>query len=150
MRTLAGFQLPSIDELATWVAGWLEPLSRTGLGFMTWEAQSRSKGAYIAILLVLALLVWRAVMLLRRKVAVFVTAFGVLLVLLLANIVLSILNDHLTEQQQILLWRDSVWKWAYAALSAWIPCFVATASFLLGVSGGPPPTTGGGTPTTTT
>jgi hypothetical protein len=151
MRMLAEFQLPSIDDFATWVASWLEPLSKTGLGFIKWEAQSRGTGAYIAILLVLALLVGRALMGRRRKVAVFVAALLSVLVLLLVNVVASISNNHLTEQHQILFWRDNVWNWAYALFCASIPCFVITTTYLVGLPGGSPPApTAGGSPTAPT
>jgi hypothetical protein len=129
---LAESHLPSIDEYAKWVASWLEPLSKTGLGFIKWEAESRSTGAYIAILLVLALLVGRALMGRSRKVGVFIAALSAVLVLLLVNVVLAISNNHLTEQQQILLLRDDIWKWAYALFCASIPSFVVTTTYLVG------------------
>jgi hypothetical protein len=132
MRMLAELQLPSIDDYAPWVASWLEPLSKTGLGFIKWEAQSRGTGAYIAILLVLALLLGRALMGRRRKVFVFVAALVSVFVLLLVNVVLSIFYHHLTEQQQILFWRDNVWNWAYALFCASIPSFVVTTTYLVG------------------
>jgi hypothetical protein len=144
MWMLAEFQLPSINDFATWVASWLEPLSKTGLGFIKWEAQSRGTGAYIAILLVLALLVGRALMRRRRKVAVFVAALLLMLMLLLVNVVLSISNNHLTEQHQILLWRDDVWNWAYALFCASIPCFIVTTTYLLGLPDSSPPTSTAG------
>jgi hypothetical protein len=132
MRTLAGFQLPSIDDYANWVASWLEPLSKTGLGFIKWEAQSRATGAYIAILLVLALLVGRALMGRRRKRVVFFGALVSVFLLLLANVVLSISNSYLTDQQQILFWRDTIWSWAYVLFCASIPSFVVTTTYLVG------------------
>jgi hypothetical protein len=145
MRFLAEFQLPSIQYFANWVASWLEPLSNTRLGFVKWEAESRDTGAYIAILLVVVLLVARVIMGRRRKVAVFFAASILMLLLLIANVVLSASNNQFTEQQQILFWRDSVWKWAYAFFCAWIPAFVVTATYLVGTLGGAPPG-GGGSP----
>lgn len=139
VRMQAEFQLPNIDYFAAWVASWLDPLSNTELGFTKWEAQSRGTGAYIAILLVLVLLVGRALMGRRRKRSVFVAAFLSVFALLLVNIVLSISNHYHTEQQQILFWRDEVWKWAYALFCASIPCFVATTTYLVGLPGGSPP-----------
>ena len=138
MGRLAEFQLPSFDDYARWVASWLDPLSKTGLGFVKWEAQSRDTGAYIAIVLVLALIAVRVVMWRRRKVAVFVVALSSFVVLLLLNVVLSISNNHLTEQQQILFWRDNVWKWAYALFCASIPTFVVTATYLTSFGTSPP------------
>jgi hypothetical protein len=148
---LAEFQLPGIDYLATWVASWLEPLSQTDLGFEKWEAQSRATGAYIGILLVLALLVGRALMGRRRKVAVFVVLLVLMLLLLLANVALSMFNNHITEQQQILFWRDNVWNWSYGLFCASIPCFVVTTTYLVGLSDGLPlAPTDGGSPTAPT
>ena len=143
----AEFQLPSIDDLAGWVASWLQPLSYTGLGFIKWEAQSRSTGGYIAIIIVLALLVGRAISGRRRKIAVFVVALLLLLALIVVNVALSIMDRGLKEQQQILLWRDEVWKWAYVLLCASIPSFVVTVTFLVGLPDVPPPgsTVGGST-----
>jgi hypothetical protein len=137
MQTVAGFQLPNIEEIAKWIASLLEPLSKTGLGFLKWEAQSRGTGSYIALLLVLALLVFRVLMGRKRKVIVFIAMFVLALVLLLANIAFSILNDHLTEQQQIEFWRDEVWRWAYCFFCASIPCFVVAGTFLVGAGGAP-------------
>jgi hypothetical protein len=146
---LAEFRLPNIDYFATWVASWLEPLSKTGLGFIKWEAQSRDTGAYIAILLVLALLVGRALMGRRRKVAVFILALVSMLLLLLANAFLSIYNGHLRDQEQILFWRDSVWNWVYALFCASIPSFVVTTTYLVGLRGGAPPPHTAADPATT-
>jgi hypothetical protein len=129
---LAQFELPSIDKYANWVASWLEPLSKTGLGFVKWESVSRGTGAYIAIFFVMALLLGRVVMLRKRKIAVCVVAFVSVLVLLLANLGFAISNNYLTEQQDILFWRDTVWKWAYTLLCASIPSFVVTWTYLLG------------------
>jgi hypothetical protein len=129
---LAELQLPSIDDYATWVAGWLEPLSKTGLGFIKWEAQSRDTGAYIAILLVLLLLAGRALLGRRRKVVVFIAASILVLALLLVNVALSIFSNHFTEQQQILFWRDAVWPWVYALFCASVPSFAVTTTYLVG------------------
>jgi hypothetical protein len=148
MQTVAGFQLPNVDDIAKWVAGLLEPLSKTGLGFIKWEVQSRSAGSYIALVLVLALIVVLTLIRRRGKVIIFFVALTVAIVLLLANIVLSVLNDHLTEQQQIEFWRDEVWRWAYSFFCASIPSFVVTVAFLAHwPSGG---VGGGGTPTAPT
>jgi len=141
MPMLADLQLPGIEQFATWIASWLEPLSRTGLGFVKWEAQSRATGGYIAILLVLALLVGRALMGRSRKKAVFFYALSLVLVLLLVNVALAISNDHLGDQRQILFWRDTVWHWAYSLFCASIPCFVVTTTYLVGLRDGSPPPT---------
>jgi hypothetical protein len=129
---LAELQLPGIEWLATWVAKSLEPLSRTGLGFTKWEAEARETGAYIATLLVVALLAARLLWWRKRQRSVFIVTLLSVLALLVANTVLSILNNHLTGQQQILTWRDEVWKWFYVLLCASVPCLLATATFLIG------------------
>ena len=138
--------MPNIEYFATWVASWLEPLSKTGLGFTAWEAQSRSTGAYISILLVLVLLVGRALLARRRKVAVFFIASILMFVLLGANVVLAMVTKGLTEQQQILFWRNDVWKWAYCLFCASIPCFVVTTTYLVRLPGHTDPPTGGTPP----
>jgi hypothetical protein len=132
MQTLAEFSLPKIDYLATWVASWLEPLSRLGFGAAKWETQARDAGAFLGILFVLALLVGRVLMGRRRRTVVFFVAFGLMLVLLSVNVGLSIYVGQLTEETQILLWRDKYWYWAYVLFCASIPCFVATSTYLLG------------------
>lgn len=139
MRALAGFPLPSIDQFASFVASWLEPLSKLALGFKNWEAQSRNAGAYLAILLVLVLLVGRVLMGRRRKIAVFWTALAVMGILFFVNVVFSAIYGELTDQQQILLVRDKLWYWAYFLFCASIPCFVVSCTFFVGRSGGSPP-----------
>lgn len=149
MQTVAGFQLPNIEDIAKWVANLLEPLSKTGLGFMKWEAQSRSAGSYIALLLVVALIVVLALIRRRGKVIIFFVALGLTIALLLANIAFSMLNDHLTEQAKIQYWRDEVWRWVYCFFCASIPSFVVAGAFLVRWPGGFPPA-GGGAPTALT
>ena len=149
MQALAGFQLPSFDQFATFVASWLGPLSTTGLGFTKWEAQSRSAGAYLAILLVLALVVVRVLIGRRRQRAVFFFALGLMLVLLLVNVGFSAMYGDLTEQRQILFVRDRLWYWAYFLFCASIPCFVVASTYLVGLPGGSPPGPGSGGSSTT-
>jgi lysylphosphatidylglycerol synthetase-like protein (DUF2156 family) len=150
MQIAAGFQLPNIEDIAKWVASLLEPLSKTGLGFVKWEAQSRSTGSYIALLLVLALIVVLSLVRRRVKVIIFFVALALAIVLLLANIAFSMLNDNLTEQAQIQFWRDTVWSWAYCFFCASIPSFVVAGAFLVRWPGGSSTGGGGGTSTAPT
>jgi hypothetical protein len=120
------------ERVSAFVAAGLGPLSNSGLGFTKWEAQARDTGAYIATLLVVALLAARFVWWRKRQKSVFIVTLLLVVALLLANTILSILNNHLMEQQQVLMWRDEVWRWSYVLLCASIPCLLATATFLKG------------------
>jgi|SRR5580704_10726831 hypothetical protein len=124
--------LSVFERVSAFVALGLGPLSKSGLGFTKWEAQARDTGAYIATLLVVALLAARFLWWRKRQKLVFVVTLLLVLALLLANTLLSILSNHLTEQQQILTWRDEVWRWFYVLLCASVPCLLATATFLIG------------------